>query len=60
MAQTTAPTAFAENGVSLPVGGEPIASVQSLTVTIQNVAAQTVETDAYYDLTTNHLGSGSA
>jgi RHS repeat-associated protein len=53
-------TAFAENGVSLPIGGEAIANVQSLSVAVQNKAGQTVEQDEYYDLAIDHFGAGTS
>ena len=42
-----------------PLGTEAISSVQSLTRSLMNDAGQVVETDTYYDVTTNHSSGGS-
>jgi RHS repeat-associated protein len=48
------------DGITLPMGAEPIANVLSLSRSITNQAGQVVETDAYYDLTTDHSTNNNA
>src|SRR5260221_11442470 len=58
---TASPSSSTLNGVTLPVGGEDISGIRSLSRSISNEAGQLIETNDYYSLTgLAFAASGSA